>query len=362
MSGGVDSSVAAALLKKSDFAVQGLFVFFTHSNQTKASHTSAQKVADILNIKLNTLDLSKNFEKEIIQDFISAYKSGNTPNPCIRCNKYFKFGKLLDYAQEKSFDYLATGHYSRIVAPAFRPDSSQPKLGATKKYKLITARDKTKDQSYFLYNLTQDILPHILFPLGNYLKSEVKKMAKKMNLPVHASKESSDVCFIPNQNTQKFLQEKILAQSGDILNTSGEKIGTHTGLPFYTLGQRQGINIGGTGPYYVISKNFKDNTLIVTNDKNDPKLYSKKIIVKDIHWFSGQEPKLPLKCLAQHRYQSKLFRVEIIKEKNNYVDIYVVKTKKPQRAITPGQSIVFYKPLRRFFNSDFEVLGGGIIN
>jgi len=356
MSGGIDSSVTAYLLKKKGFEIQGLFIFFEDSKNTTnnprsccsiESLNSAKKVAYQLDFPLKTLNLAKEFKKEIINGFVEEYKSGNTPNPCIRCNKYFKFGYLLDYTKKNNFDYLATGHYAKI-----------------KNNKLITAKDKSKDQSYFLYNFNQDILKHVLFPLENLKKSKVKKIAKKLNLSVYNKKESSDVCFI-NTHLREFLKSRINANPGNIINTQNKKIGKHIGLPFYTIGQRHGINIGGTGPYYVVKKDFENNNLIVTNDKNDSKLFSTELIVKNINWISAK-PKLPLICLAQHRYQTKMFKVKIVKNKdtylNTYLNTYLIKIKKPQRAVTLGQSIVFYKPIHKFnLSRKFEILGGGVI-
>ena len=347
MSGGVDSSVSVALLKKQGFEVEGLFVFFQEPEKMINSLNSAKSVAEKLNIKLNILDLSKEFKQEIVQNFVDEYKKGRTPNPCIRCNKYFKFGKLVDYALKNDFDWFATGHYARIY-------KHFNILTFKQKYKLVSAKDKSKDQVYFLYNLNQKVLAHVLFPLGNYKKFEVKKMAKKLSFPVHNRKESNDVCFIPNQDTQKFLHEKIENKPGDILDVKGKKVGEHDGLEFYTIGQRKGIKIGGTGPYYVVAKDFKENNLIVTNDKDDARLLKNEIVLENINWISGKEHKLPLRCLAQHRYQTKMFEVGVFKDGNKYI----VKTKKPQWAVTPGQSLVLYK--KRLGNK-FEVLGGGVI-
>jgi tRNA-specific 2-thiouridylase len=346
MSGGVDSSVVAALLKKQGFAVQGLFIFFESLDQAAENLNSAKKVAGLLDIPLQTLDLSAEFEKEIIADFVSQYQAGKTPNPCVRCNQYFKFGYLLNYARQNGFDFLATGHYARVVTQAFRPAH----------FKLITARDKNKDQSYFLYNLNQNILPNILFPLANLKKNQVKKLAKKFGLPVYDKKESFDVCFI-RTSLAEFLNSKINSNPGDIVDLKGKILGRHNGLAFYTLGQRQGIKIGGPGPYYVVEKKLAANQLVVTNNKNDARLFSNEILVKNINWISNLEPKLPLKCLAQHRYQTKKSQVEIFKAGQ----FYQIKYKKPQRAITPGQSIVFYQPLRKLFSRNYEVLGGGVI-
>ena len=178
-----------------------------------------------------------------------------------------------------------------------------------------------------------------------------------MNLPAIPKKESTDVCFLGNQNLKEYLSEHTKFSAGDIVTTDNKKIGTHDGLPFYTIGQRQGINIGGTGPYYVVAKNPTTNQLIVTNKKNDPALFTKKIILKNIHWISENMPKLPLKCFAHHRYQSSLSPVTITKKENNFEITF----KTPERAIAPGQSLVLYKPLHKLFNRNHQILGGGII-
>ncbi len=342
MSGGIDSTVAAALLKRRGYNATGVFIFFQTFEKVKQNYISAKQAAKLLDIPLKTIDMATDFKKVVIDNFILEYKKGNTPNPCIRCNKYLKFGRLLDFSKKLNCDFLATGHYSRI------------KKG-NKAYKLITAKDKNKDQSYFLYELNQEKLRHLLFPLGSYKKSEVKKIAKKIGFSVYKYRESSDLCFM-NTDLSEFLSHQIKASKGDILDMDGKKIGQHIGLHFYTLGQRRGIKIGGTGPYYVVGKDFKKNQLRVTNNPKDPRLFSNKLFVKDINWISGNVPKFPYRCLAQHRYQTRKFRVKISKTQGRYLIEY----KTSQRAITPGQSIVLYKPLG-IFGDSYEVLGGGII-
>lgn len=368
MSGGVDSSLAAALLKKQGYDVTGVFIFFespkeTHNNPKSCcsleSFQAAKKVARVLNIPIYSLNMTIDFKQEIIDEFVQEYRLGKTPNPCIKCNKLFKFGRLLDVARKSSYDYLATGHYARTKELKNKRTKEQSM------FKLITAKDKNKDQSYFLYTLTQQKLKHILFPLGNYTKPRVRKLAQKYKLPTYQQKDSSDVCFVNTADLRGFLKTRINADTGDVVDMSGKKIGQHQGLAFYTLGQRQGIKIGGTGPYYVVAKDLVKNNLIVTNDKNDPALFSDETFIKDAHWVSGKEPKLPLKCLAQHRYQTQ--RVSVVV--NRQGDKYKVKLDQPVRAVTAGQSMVFYKPigiLTHFsggiIKKDFEVLGGGIIN
>ncbi len=351
LSGGVDSSVAAALLKKQGCEVLGLHVFLQQNETAKENYQSACQVAEKIGLKLETIDLADEFQKIIIDDFVKSYENGLTPNPCIRCNKYFKFGKWLESAEKMGCNYLATGHYARIKVKS----QSAGWRTKVKSYRLLNAKDKTKDQSYFLYELGQKELAKVLFPLGELTKKKVKKLAQKWNLPVAQRKESNDVCFLNNLELTEFLKSKIKAEKGAIIDIQGKVRGEHNGLFCYTLGQRQGIKIGGPGPYYVVRKDFEKNRLIVTNNPQDSLLFSSEILVEKINWVSGEEPKLPLKCLATHRYQAKKFPV-LVKKENG---CYLIKTKKPQRAVTPGQSVVLFQPL--LFSRSAEVLGGGVI-
>lgn len=347
MSGGVDSSVAAALLKRArpaprqarygvNFNVTGVFMRLADLPRFKEAEKRAKKVAEILKIPFLSLDLRKEFKKRIIDCFLKEYQKGNTPNPCVVCNKEIKFGLLLEKALALGADFIATGHYAR---------KKKIKRNQKIEYKLLRARDKQKDQSYFLWQLNQKQLRYILFPLGNYTKSQVKKMAQKWNLPV-LEKESQEICFIP-ENLDKFLEAKIKAKKGKILTLAGETIGEHKGLAFYTLGQRKGIELPG-GPFYVVAKDLKKNNLIVTPFFNDKALFSKNLIAKNVNWILAETPEFPLKVKAQIRYGHKAVSAIIKKSK-----VYEVIFSRPQRAITPGQSVVFYK--------GEELLGGGII-
>ena len=308
MSGGVDSSVAAALLKRAGFNVEGIFLKLYDSPRFKDGEKRAKKIAKILGIPLRILDSRKEFKKTVIGYFLREYKRGRTPNPCVICNKKIKFNFR---------GWLATGHYVRKV------DS-----------KLLRAKDKEKDQSYFLWMLNQKQLKRILFPVGNYTKAEVKKLARKFRLPVFAAPESQEICFTPPRIKQK---------RGRIVDTGGKILGQHQGLAFYTIGQRKGIGLSG-GPYWVLDKDFKRDFLIVT--KNEKDLYKKELICENVNWLSGKEPKLPLKVKAKIRYRHKPASAKIYK---NHKVIF----NQPQRAITPGQSVVFYRGQ--------ELLGGGII-
>ena len=328
MSGGVDSSVVAALLEKQGLEVQGVFLKLFTSDYFKKSEKRAKKIAGILEIPFFVLDLRKEFKKKIIDYFIKELQQGKTPNPCVLCNKEIKFGILLKKLRKLKidFDFIATGHYAHL-----------------RREKLYIAKDKEKDQSYFLWMLKQKQLRQILFPIGNYTKEEVRNLAKKFGLPVFSSRESQEICFI-GKDIHSFLRKNFKIKKGDIINTEGKIIGKHNGLWFYTIGQRKTIGLSN-GPYYVLNKNIKKNILIVT--KNEKELHKEELTVKEINWISGKRPKLPLKVKAKIRYRHKMAEA-ILSQK------YKLKFKNPQRAITPGQSVVFYQKN--------ELLGGGIID
>ncbi len=348
MSGGVDSSVAAAILKRAGFDVVGVFMKFWSepskdglvgaSNRCclPEAEVRARKVAKILKIPFYVFDFSKEFKNKIVDRFLDEYKKGITPNPCVVCNKEIKFGLLLQKALKHGADFLATGHYAR--------KAQHPK---DKIFKLLKAKDKEKDQSYFLWMLNQEQLKRILFPIGNLTRKEVENLAKKFKLPVLEAKKSVEICFIQttiNDFLKKYLKEK----PGKIVDTNGKVIGKHLGLWFYTIGQRRGVGLSG-GPFWVLDKDLKKNLLIVTRNEKD--LLKRELTCKNVNWISGKEPKLPLKIKAKIRYRSQLFSAIITKTQNPKT--YSLKFDKPQRAITPGQSVVFYKGQ--------EVLGGGII-
>ena len=327
MSGGVDSSVAAALVKESGAETIGVFMR-VYSDSSKGSEKRARKIAQILNIPFFVLDFKKEFRNKIINYFLEAYKKGATPNPCVLCNKEIKFGLLLKEVKKMGVDFLATGHYARVQGQ-----------------KLLKAKDREKDQTYFLWQLDQKKLKHILFPIGGYTKKQVKDLAKEFKLPLADIPESQEICFIKG-TCNDFLLKHLKKNSGDIIDTKGKIIGKHNGLWLYTIGQRKGVDISGKKPLYVFKKDIKKNILIVTENKRN--LGDKELMVKNINWISGKEPKLPLKVMARIRYRSCPSSATITKNLT-----YKVVFDKLQRAITPGQSVVFYKGL--------EVLGGGII-
>jgi tRNA-specific 2-thiouridylase len=332
MSGGVDSSTAALLLKNKGYDVEGLFLDFFND---KKSASEAKKVSNKIGIPLEVINVSEEFEKKVIKYFLDELKMGKTPNPCVACNKEIKFKVLLEKMLLLKADYVATGHYAQVR------EAKSEKL-KVKSFGLFEAKDKNKDQSYFLYTLKQKQLAKIIFPLGEYAKPEVRKIAKKFKLPVHDKKESQDICFIPEKGYENFLAKMLSLKKGLIKDLNGKVLGEHGGLPLYTIGQRKGIKIGGNGPYYVVKKDSKKNILVVGSEKE---LYSKKLRLKNISWIAGK-PKFPFKTLLRTRYRNPLVYATINKSE--------VEFEKPQRAISPGQSAVFY-------SEEGEVIGGGII-
>lgn len=327
MSGGVDSSVAAYLLKKEGYEVVGLTMsLFPKENDT--SIIDAKQVCQKLNIEHYIVDYTKEFSNKVIKNFIENYQNAQTPNPCIECNKYLKFGLMWQKAQELNCDYIATGHYAAI------------------KDNKLCRIDSPKDQSYFLYKIDKSILPHILFPLNKYInKDEIRKIAEDNNLTNYNKKDSQDICFIENNDYSSFLEQNLdkLPNKGDFIY-HGKVIGQHKGLIYYTIGQRKGLGISYLHPLYVISLN-KENNQVILGDEEE--LYTKIVNITDINILVD---KLPSKAQAKIRYKSKLTscNIEII-DNNNLRIIFDEQVK----SVTPGQSLVLY-------DNDI-VLGGGII-
>ncbi|MFH1462488.1 MAG: tRNA 2-thiouridine(34) synthase MnmA [bacterium] len=366
MSGGIDSSVAAALLKKQGFSLIGAFMKFWASPErggqgegwnrccSLESEKRARLVAKTLDIPFYVFNFEKEFKKRIVDYFLKEHGLGLTPNPCVVCNKEIKFGLLLEKALKLDADFIATGHYARIIEDRPRQLIRQidprpnPKLArkTSDSIRLCQGKDKGKDQSYFLWQLDQKQLNHILFPVGDYTKTQVRKLAKKFKLPVLNIPESQEICFIQT-SVGDFLSRHIKLRPGLVVDVKGKTLGHHQGLSFYTIGQRKGIKLAG-GPYYVLEKKLKKNILVVT--KNEKDLFRKEIMVKNVNWISGKEPKFPLKVKAKIRYRHKAEFAKIYKIQNTK---YKILFTKPQRAVTPGQSVVFYRKE--------ELLGGGII-
>jgi len=332
MSGGVDSSVAAALLKGWGYDVVGVFMKFWKEPKagrenlccSTQARLDAKRIAIKLGIPFYVLDVQKEFKKRVVDYLIDEYKKGRTPNPCVECNKWIKFRFLFEQLNRLGADYIATGHYAR-----------------SKNGKLLVARDIKKDQSYFLWTLNQKQLSKIIFPIEDYTKEQVREMARKFGLPVFKKRDSQEICFIPDADVRGFLKSRIRAENGPIITMDGKKIGEHKGLVFYTIGQRKRIEIGGIGPFFVVKKDFKNNVLIVSKSEKD--LLQKEMTVKNMNWISSKP--FNGKCGVKIRSMAKMVPAKIIKNKIIF--------NKPQRAITPGQSAVFY--------NGNEVLGGGII-
>jgi tRNA-specific 2-thiouridylase len=306
------------------------------------------------------IDARERFKKEVVEYFLDEYRSGRTPNPCVFCNEKLKFKILFEEARRIRADWVATGHYARLRreisndkyqitnplsgrADKFQASNSKPKT------KLFKAADETKDQSYFLYRLKQEQLRKLIFPLGEYKKSEVKKMARELGFASAERRETQNVCFLLDEDVSSFLKENLALEKGDIVDQNGLILGTHEGLPLYTIGQRKGVRIGGTGPYYVSGKDFSRNVLFVTNSPGDIKLERKEIILREVSFLS-RKTKLSFRALVATRYQQKEIYATIFKRGVEYS----IRFEKSQRFVAPGQSAVFY-------SKKGEVLGGGII-
>ena len=342
MSGGVDSSVAAALLVAQGYNVTGAFMVNydeigpNGESCWAADYQDALRVAAKLGIPLLRWDFVKEYKETVLDYMFAEYEKGRTPNPDILCNKFVKFGSWLDKAKELGFAKLATGHYARI---------KQSKNFV----KLMEGKDKNKDQTYFLHQLNQEQLKHALFPIGDYTKPEGRKLPKKFGLPNADKEESMGICFVGEVPMKDFLLKKIKSKPGKIILSTGEAIGEHDGLSFYTIGQRNlGVKTKQNKPLYVVAKNFDRNELVVGYE-DDKLLYKKEAEVAEISWVGGKQ-KLPLNCETRLRHRQVLEKVKVeVKNKKVFL-----KFSKSQRAVTPGQFAVFYKK--------GECLGGGVIS
>jgi len=332
LSGGVDSSVAALLLKEVAYDVMGIHMRLWDSPRFDYQAHRAENICRILDIPCHQIDLQKEFESRVVDYFCREYQQGRTPNPCVACNHYVKFGLLLDKALSLGADYLATGHYARVEHPS---DG----------HRLLKAADTGRDQSYFLYTLTREKLGRVLFPLGGHSKDEVKQMAKQAGLPT-ATRSSQDLCFISQKNYGTFLSQRFSTLPGDIVDTQGKKLGQHRGIAFYTIGQRHGLGLASGKPLYVIKIEPEHNRIVLGQEKE---LYSRKLTAQKLHWISGKAPREPITVTAKIRYKSKEAEASLFFS-NDSVDVHFTQ---PQKAVTPGQAVVFY-------NAD-EVLGGGTI-
>lgn len=347
MSGGVDSSVAALLLQKQGYELVGGYIKGWYPSgivcNWKEDRRDAMRVCAKLGIPFITIDAEKEYKRDVVDYMLKEYKAGRTPNPDIVCNRSIKFGVFLKKALAMGADYIATGHYVKM--------SGQSKAFSSQTIKLSQARDKNKDQSYFLWTLAQEQLKYCLFPLGDLLKPEVRALAKKFNLPTAEKEESQGVCFIGEFRMEDFLKKHIKPKKGKIITDKGDIIGEHQGLAFYTIGQRHGFGYGGgAGPYYIVDKDIKKNILIVAEKEKEQEFGEKKVEITDINWISGAAPDLNKNYRARVRYRQPLEECEWRMANGKWQIVF----KNPQRAVTPGQSLVLYKP-------NGEMLGGGII-
>lgn len=338
MSGGVDSSVTAALLKEQGYNVVGVYM----KNWTKdipgfpcpwkEDFQDAKRVAVQLGIDFKVFDFETQYKQKVVDHMIAEYQAGRTPNPDIMCNQEVKFKLFLETALQEGADFIATGHYAK-----------------TRGGKLYKAKDDNKDQTYFLYRVTEDALQKTLFPLGDYTKPEVRQLAKKFGLVTAAKKESMGICFVGKVGIKEFLQQYVQTKPGKIIDEAGKVIGKHDGAIFYTIGQRHGLDIGGGLPYYVTGKNMTKNEVYVTTDLDDRNLWSERIKLTDIHWINN-EPKDKIKLQVRTRHRAPLVKATLNMLSNDEIQLQL---EEEVRALTPGQSAVMYQ--------EDLVLGGGII-
>ncbi len=333
MSGGVDSSVAAALLKEAGFDVIGAHIICWDGCDLKEEKRDAFRVALKLEIPFLTFDFRAAYKERVFDYMIREYAEGRTPNPDVMCNREIKFGLFLEKAFSLGADYVATGHYARVGR-----DGNEPLL--------LEAVDREKDQSYFLWSLERRKLANCLFPLGEQTKPQVRAIARRMGLPTAEKKDSQGLCFIGNVNFGYFLRGFLPSRVGTVLNSRGQVVGKHDGVSFYTIGQRHGLGIGGKRPYYVAEKNAETNTLIVGEGADDPVLYKREIEIDQLNWLSDLREN---KCEVRIRYRQPKVPARIVRENGSLRAIFET----PQRGVAPGQSAVFYR--------QEKVLGGGII-
>jgi len=342
MSGGVDSSVAAALLLQEGHEVFGLTMRqydakksgYGENEGIEADIKDAKAVCDTLGIEHFVVDLKDDFKAIVEKNFIEEYSSGRTPNPCVICNPTIKFGKFMEAAFKLGADKIATGHYIQI-----KEENQQ--------FKIYIPQDASKDQTYMIWKLNQFQLSKTLFPVSKYHKPEIRKIAEKLELPIHSKTDSQEICFIKD-HYEDFLKDHIIFTPGEITLPDGKIIGKHRGLALYTIGQRKGLNTPWRCPLFVLKLDVKSNILVVTENPDD--LLENVFELEDVNWIAGEKPEELSGISVQIRYNSSPVSVKNIQEKENSL---LVTLEKSTRAITPGQSGVFYK--------DDQLLGGGII-
>jgi tRNA-uridine 2-sulfurtransferase len=347
MSGGVDSSVAALLLRDQGYAVEGLFMKNWEEDDA-GDCAAAQDLADAtmvcarLGITLHRINFSYEYWERVFSLCLDEFRAGRTPNPDVLCNKEIKFKTFLEHARALGADFIATGHYAGIT----RDGNARV---------MLKARDEAKDQTYFLYTLGQAQLAYSLFPLAGLTKREVRALAQRAGLVTFDKKDSTGLCFIGERRFRDFLARFLSAQPGDITGPDGQWLGRHHGLMYYTLGQRQGLGIGGQRgmteqPWYVVDKDLNENRLIVAQGHDHPLLFSQGLIARQLQWVNGSPPTLPMRCTAKIRYRQSDQSCSLHEETSGQLRAHF---DRPQRAVTPGQSVVFYQGAR--------CLGGGVI-
>lgn len=353
MSGGVDSSVSAYLLQQQGYRVEGLFMKNWEEDDgteyctAREDLADAESVCDKLGIQLHTANFAAEYWDNVFEHFLQEYRAGRTPNPDVLCNREIKFKAFLEYAQEIGGDMIATGHYVQ----------RQDEDGHTW---LCKGSDNNKDQSYFLCEVNEKCLSQALFPVGALQKAEVRDIAAKLGLRTHDKKDSTGICFIGERKFKDFLETYLPAQPGDIESADGELIGSHAGLMYYTLGQRQGLGIGGIrnrpeAPWYVVEKDLQRNVLIVSQGNENKDLFSSELIANQPAWINAETPALPLRCTAKIRYRQQDQQCTVLAVDDSATAGQIrVRFDSPQRAVTPGQYIVFYQ--------DQRCLGGAIID
>ncbi|MBQ9408121.1 MAG: tRNA 2-thiouridine(34) synthase MnmA [Clostridia bacterium] len=347
MSGGVDSSVAAYLLKQQGHEVIGVFMNNWEEDGVCTSEqdfADVRAVCDVIGIPYYSVSFAKEYMDRVFTHFLEEYRRGRTPNPDVMCNREIKFASLLELSLSLGADKLATGHFAGVS------------LGVDGKYHLLRAKDENKDQTYFLCTVTQAQLSKALFPLTELTKAEIRQIAQESGIPVYQKKDSTGVCFIGERNFKKFLSGYLPAQPGDIYSVEGEKVGRHDGLMYYTLGQRRGLGIGGRGScerWFVVDKDLEHNRLIVSQGAESALLFTGEGTAENVSWIADVPPIAPgesLSCKARFRHRQPLQDVTIRLSGENVSIRYA----QPQRAVTPGQAVAFY--------INDECLGGGTIS
>lgn len=342
LSGGVDSAVAALLLKQQGYEVTGLFMRNWEDEEdeycpAKQDFFDVLAIAEVLDIEVEAVNFSKEYKERVFSYFLAEYQAGRTPNPDVFCNSEIKFAAFLDHAVGLGAEAIATGHYARIDA-------------TSSGFKLLKALDKNKDQSYFLHRLRQTQLAKSIFPLGELTKPEVRRLAYSATLPVHAKKDSTGICFIGERPFREFLARYLPKEPGDMCTPEGRVVGRHEGLMFYTIGQRQGLKIGGAGlPWFVAGKNRASNVLTVVQGHDHPSLFSTRLSATQLSWIN-EPPPLGGTYQAKTRYAQRDAECTLVKINASQMEL---EFRQAQWAVTPGQSVVLYK--------DQECLGGGII-